>query len=143
MDILFGTVYGIKSVRKIYPKLQEFWETAKNKINDLCYDYIMPDVAESYKVTPQKVLDYGTELETSVKKLKKINEEIASIRRNLQYWSVAGAYYRSRLIILKSAIANNIMALENLHEVLEPCMEKYESADVKVQEKFSLIENAI
>lgn len=138
---VIGTLYAIKLLRVVCPKIEETLKAVGNKLADLYYDYIASNASSHYQVKPSKVLVSGAELQNEIKKLKAISEEIGTIRKDLKYWSTAGAYYRSRLLLIKGGIDANLYMLCKLYSQLGPIMEKYDHADMVVEEKFALLSN--
>ena len=127
-------LYFLKLIRSSLPQLEKLCKNLENWY----YDHIAASASDYYKVKPKDVLASGAGLQKSVKSLYEMSEEIQEIRKNLKYWSTAGAYYRSRLILLKCQIDLNISSLNRLHSKLEPIMNQYEKADQEVDRAFAL-----
>lgn len=128
-----GAQFILNAAQKIY----EVGTAINEKLKDLYYNYIATQVSGEIEIDLDKVSQYTQELNGKIKLLQNERDEIDSIRGNLRYWSAAGAYYRSRLMMIRNGLDIDIFHMQKMVKHLSKCVNSYASIDRKVASSFA------
>lgn len=135
---LARAVIGIKLIALA---LNQF-ENIKNQCIELgrqvYYNYIVPQVSGDYEIHLAAVSDMAQEIATVESRLQAISADMETLRRNLKYTSATGAYYRSRLYVLRTGLENDLRKLRKMGEVADSAVAKYNSVDEQAASYFSV-----
>ena len=134
---LLKLIYGVQYILNAVKKLYEIGEAIGERLKDLHHNYIAAQVSGDIEIDLGKVSKYIQDLNGKIQLLQNERDEIDFIRRDLRYWSVAGAYYRSRLMIIRNGINSDIRNMQSLVEHLSKCLNRYDAIDRKVAAYFA------
>lgn len=130
-------VRGAQLILNAAKKIYEVGTAINEKLMDLYYNYIATQVSGEIEIDLDKVSQYTQELNGKIKLLQNERDEIDSIRGNLRYWSAAGAYYRSRLMMIRNGLDIDIFHMQKMVKHLSKCVNSYASIDRKVASSFA------
>lgn len=137
MQIPLDTVfYGIGLIISAAEKMYEAGRELGAKITELYYHYIAAQVSGEIEIDLDRVSQYAQELVGKIKLLQDMRDEMDDIRKDLRYWSASGAYYRSRLMIVRNGIDIDISHMQKLQKYLLKCVSSYNAVDRKVEASF-------
>lgn len=103
---------------------------------DFYYNYLAPEVSGEYEINIASASGLKEELNRVSLRIQEIDEEIGNIRRNLQYWSVSGSYYKSKMFMIQSGLNSDRKHLGKMAAVLEKALSRYNKADQQVAALF-------
>lgn len=133
---LYEVVIGLKLIAKAMYEFKEIKQQLISLKNNIYYKYIAPRVSGDYEINLIYVNNLAGEIQEVEHNLQSINNEIESIRRNLRYWSSAGAYYKSNLFFIKNGLESDLKLLKRMSEVASNAANTYRTADDQVKELF-------
>lgn len=135
---LLKFVVGIQLIASAVQKIYTIGTAIDEKLKDLYYNYIATQVSGDIEIDLSRVSQYAQDLREKIRLLQNERDAMDSIRRDFRYWSAAGAYYRSKLVILRNGLDNDIIHMQKISEYLTECVvEKYKSIDEKVASYFA------
>ena len=142
---IFGIVIRFGFHLKLFINALRFFHEAANRIkafaDSIYYNYIAPNVSGEYTVDINAMKANANALQGTVRDLMRKAGEIENIRRNLQYWSEIGGFYRSRIMVLNTSIIYEINSIQKLGSLVPEMMQRYDTGDQRAQDVFCSIKN--
>ncbi len=124
----------IKDIAFRIPDIVNKWNEFKK---DIYYNYFAPQVSGEYEINMYSVKEIGTSLEEETAYLKNIEEKINDIRIHMQFYSLSGSYYKSKLKIIQNGLERDREKIVKMIAALENAMDRYCVTDRFVGELFS------
>ncbi len=135
--VITELIAGVALIAVAANKMREAGQAIYEKLQDFYYEHIAADVSGDFEVNPERIMEYAYVLDGKISALRDERDELDGIRKDLKYWSTAGAYYRSRLVNLRIGLGSDISHLEKIRRFLsETVAEGYNAADARAASHF-------
>lgn len=136
MPAVFVILEGAKLVLAAVRKFKEISNNIQNRIKDLYYRYIAPQVSGEYEVETYRLSQCAIDMREKAKELTSYKNDVGEIRRNLRFEATSGAYYKSKLLIFEWNLQSDIKNLQKLADKAERYADMYVTTDDKVSEYY-------
>lgn len=133
LDLLLK-IKSLKDIAFRIPNIMNKWDEFKK---DIYYNYFAPQVSGEYEINMYSVKEIGTLLEEEAACLKSIEEKIDDIRIHMQFYSLSGSYYKSKLKCIQNGLERDREKIVKMIAVLENAIDRYCVTDRFVGELFS------
>lgn len=137
---MVAVYYGIPVLIKTIAAVVRNFDAVRKKLNawsdSIYYSFIATQVSGIYEVNSKSLYTMANEINQLERKLGELSDEIDTIRKNLKFWSMSGAYYRSSIMCMRNGLESDLKKLKKLVEVAEWYASKYNQTDSYVAGKF-------
>ena len=114
----------------------ELKQSLKEISSNIYYNYIAPKVSGTYEVNHRSLSTMARQVSKIERELQQLNGEIERMSKNLKFWSVSGAYYRSKINSIRDGLESDLKKLKKMAQVADGAANRYNRVDLQVGDRF-------